>query len=180
MAKKETKIETKEIYNGKVVKLRVDKIAIEGKDDISYREVIHHNGGCSALIKTKDDKIIFVHQFRYAYNDFTLELPAGKCEIGEKPIETIAREVSEEVGIIPLHIEEMGYMYPSPGYTDEVIHLFYIDEYQECSTHFDDDEDLDRYEYNYDEVMEMINNGKIVDAKTLILIYKCQNKFKNN
>lgn len=177
MASKEIKISSKEIYNGKVIKLRVDKVNIEGKNIEANREIITHNGGCCALIKTKENKIIFVKQFRYAYNEFTLELPAGKCEIGEKPIETITREVEEEVGIIPNKIYEMGKMYPSPGYTNEIIYLYYIDDYKLSKTHFDEDEDLDTVEYDIDHVMELINDGKIVDAKTLILIYKCFHKF---
>ena len=178
MASKETKISSVEIYNGKVIKLRKDLVKIENSDVEAYREIITHNGGCCALIKTKEGKIKFVKQFRYAYNEFTLELPAGKCEVGEKPIETITREVEEEAGIIPNNIIELGMMYPSPGYTNEIIHLYYIDDYKNAKVHFDEDEDLDLLEFTMDEALEMIENGKIVDAKTIILIYKCLKYFK--
>ena len=178
MASKETKISSVEIYNGKVIKLRKDLVKIENSDVEAYREIITHNGGCCALIKTKEGKIKFVKQFRYAYNEFTLELPAGKCEVGEKPIETITREVEEEAGIIPNNIIELGMMYPSPGYTNEIIHLYYIDDYKNSKAHFDEDEDLDLLEFTLDEALEMIENGRILDAKTIILIYKCLKYFK--
>lgn len=167
------------IYKGKIIKVLLDDISIDinGIEVHSKREIVVHNGGVCALVKTKSDRIKFVKQYRYAFKQEVLELPAGKIEIGENPDCTIVREVEEEVGIIPKSIEKMGYLYSSPGFCTEIIHLYYIDDYDEAKIKFDFDEYLEEYEYTYDQALEMIRNGEIVDAKTVCLILKCQDKF---
>ena len=165
------------IYKGKIINVYNDFIAIDKKDITSYREIVEHNGGVCAVIKTKDNKIKFVKQFRYAFGEDVLELPAGKIEKGEEPDLAIAREIEEEVGVSANKIEKIGKMYPSPGYCTEIIHLYYVDDYENCQQNFDVDEDLDCLEYTYDEAIEMIKDGRIVDAKTICLLLRVKEKF---
>lgn len=177
MSCKENLVKRDIIYNGKIINVYNDVVSIENKNITSYREIVEHNGGVCAVIKTKDNKIKFVRQYRYAFGEFLLELPAGKIEKGEDPDLAIAREVEEEVGVSANKIIKVGRMYPSPGYCTEIIYLYYVDDYDDCEKHFDIDEDLDLFEYTYQEALELIENGKIVDAKTICLLLRLRNKF---
>ena len=165
------------IYKGKIINVYNDVVFLDKKNRSSHREIVEHNGGVCAVIKTKENKIKFVKQFRYAFGEDVLELPAGKIEKGEEPDIAIAREIEEEVGTSANRIEKIGLMYPSPGYCTEIIHLYYVDDYEECEQHFDPCEDLDTFEYTYEEALEMINDGRIVDAKTICLLFRVREKF---
>lgn len=174
----ERKLNSKVIYEGKIINVYCDDVYIEGLNINAKREIVKHNGGACALIKLKNGRIKFVKQYRYAVGKELLELPAGKIDPLEDENTTIVRECQEEVGILPNKVEYMGYMHLSPGFCNEVIYLYYIDDYKECDKHFDFDESLDEYEYTFDEAINMINEGIIVDAKTICLLYRCQDKFK--
>ena len=177
MSCKECLVKRDIIYKGKIINVYNDVVSLENKNMTSYREIVEHNGGVCAVVRTKDDKIKFVKQFRYAFNEEVLELPAGKIEKGEDPYYTIAREIEEEVGVSAKEIIKVGKMYSSPGFCTEVIHLYYVEDYTECDKHFDDDEDLDSFEFTYSEALKMIENGQIVDAKTICLLLRVKEKF---
>src|SRR5574344_1489375 len=179
MAYIEKTIKSELIYKGRVITVYKDEVQIEEKNINSTREVVIHNGGVCAVCKTKENKIKFVRQYRYPFKEVLLELPAGKIEKGEKPDETIIREVEEEVGAIPNNITYIGRMYCSPGFSSEIIYLYYVSDYNECETHFDPDEELDIYEYSYEEALQMIESGEIVDAKTICLLLRVRDYFIN-
>lgn len=179
MASREIQNKRTVIYEGKVIRVYLDDITIEDSNILAKREIVNHYGGVTAILRTHDNKIKFVKQFRYPYQTELLELPAGKIEKGENPDYTILRELEEEVGCHALEIEKIGVFYPTPGYSNEIIHLYYCDKYEECNKHFDFDEDLDEYEYTYEEALKMIESGEIVDGKTVCLLLRCRSKFLN-
>ncbi len=180
MSAKENKIKQINIFKGKVIDVTLDTVSIENGDSeiISEREVVHHRGGVCALIKKKNGMIPFVKQFRYAVNSELIELPAGKLNKNEEIDEAIIREVEEEVGLYPLKVTYLGKLFVSPGFSTEVIYLYFIDDYQESKQHLDSDEFLDVIELSYDEAINMVETGKILDAKTVALLYKCEKYFK--
>ena len=90
----------------------------------SLREIVHHRGGVGILFMV-DNKFIFEKQYRYALNEEIIEMPAGKLEEGEIPLEAAKRELLEETGYRPLEMIHLGDSYPTPGYSTEVIHLYY-------------------------------------------------------
>lgn len=171
----EKKIKSRIIYQGKVIHVKCDDVVLENGIK-TKREIVKHRGGVCCLVKTKENKILFVSQFRYALAEDVLELPAGKREAGEDPLTTIKRELKEEVGIIADEIIECGYIYPTPGYSSEKIYLYYVEEYREGEQEFDSDENLILHEIPIKQAYEMINDGRIKDAKTICLLMKCQNK----
>ena len=177
MAKKEFLVKRDVIYNGKIINVYNDLIKIEGTDVESRREIVNHNGGVCAVVKTKDNKIKFVRQYRYAFSEFTIEVPAGQIERGENADYTIIRELEEEVGAKVNSIEKIAVIYPSPGFSQEVLHLYYTDDYEECDKHFDFDEDLDSFELTYEEALEKIKKGEIKDAKTICVILMTRDRF---
>ncbi len=164
----EKKISSEKIYDGVVVKLRKDKI-ITQRGVESYREVISHGGG-ACVLAVKDGKVLLEKQFRYAYGEEIYELPAGKRDKGEDFFLTARRELEEETGLIPLNLKKITEIYPTPGYTDEVIGIFYADEFEKGEIHFDDTEDLTSEWVDLNEVYKMIESGEIKDSKTLIAL----------
>lgn len=164
----EKKISTENIYDGVVVKLRRDKVLTERGVE-TYREIISHCGG-ACVLAVKDGKILLEKQFRYAYDKEIFELPAGKRDEGEDFFTTAKRELEEETGLIPLNLKKITEIYPTPGYTNEVIGIFYADEFEEGVKHFDETEDLISEWVDEKEVFEMVERGEILDAKTLIAL----------
>ena len=161
-------ISTTPIYDGVVVKLRKDKVVTERGFE-TYREVIHHGGGACILV-VKDKKILLVKQYRYAYGKEIYEIPAGKRDEGEDFFVTAKRELEEETGLIPLNLTKITEIYPTPGYTDEEIGIFFADKFEQGKLNFDDTEDLSSEWVEEEKVFKMLENGEIKDAKTIIAI----------
>ena len=166
------------IYKGKILQLNVDEVILpDGKK--GEREIIHHRGGVCVLLNV-DGKIPLVKQYRYAYKEETLELPAGKLEKDEDPYEAGLRELEEETGWKAESMIDFGYIYPSPGYTNEIIHLYVAQNAHRTEMHLDDDEYIDVFYYTIDEILELIQQNKINDAKTISLVLKYCQSIKYN
>lgn len=174
----EKRLEEKEIYNGKVLRFHVDKVELEnGKN--SVRECVDHPGGVSVAVLTDKNEMLFVRQFRYPYREAILEAPAGKLEKGEDPFEAMKREQREETGTTGTGYVELGRLYPSPGYTNEVIHLYACRAESFGATEFDDDEFLQLERVPMDKAVEMVMNNEIPDAKTQVLVLKTAQLLKD-
>ena len=171
---KEKTIESELIFDGRVVKLYKDTIELPtGKQ--SFREVVKHAGGV-VILAVKDDKILLVKQFRYPFKEIMYELPAGKLEAGEDPFEAAKRELEEETGYCADKWTDLGYVYTSPGYSDEKLYLYKAENLQFTHCHPDEGEIIQAFEYTYNDVLKMINNGQINDAKTLCALLRTQIK----
>lgn len=165
---KETKLTSRRVYDGRVVKLDVDEV-ISARGNKTIREVVRHNGG-ACVLAVKDGKILLVRQFRYAYGEEMIEIPAGKLEKGEMPEATALRELEEETGLIAKNMEFMCEIYPTPGYTNERLYIYFATDFNIGKTHFDADEDLTGLWVTIDEAQKMIESGAIKDAKTVVAI----------
>ena len=172
----EKTIASKNIYNGKVVNLRVEEVELEN-GSTSTREIISHTGGC-AVIARRDDKIVFVRQYRKPIEKSILELPAGKLEIGEDPILCAKRELKEETGYLAENIVLLGEIYTSPGYSDEVIYIYYADHLIPGSLDLDPDELVSVKEIEIKEVFKMVKTGEIKDGKTLAGLAMAQSQVR--
>jgi ADP-ribose diphosphatase len=157
------------VYSGRIVELVVDDIEIKGKKTL--REVVHHPGGVGILAEVEPDRISLVRQHRYPLDRDVLEIPAGKIESGEEPERTAIRELEEETGYRPLNIKPAFSYYPTPGYCDELLHIFYVNSVEKTCTCFDEDEELEIEFYKLDETLAMIREGKIKDGKTIAALY---------
>ena len=160
-------------YKGKIIDLYVDDV-ISSTGNSCIREYVHHNGG-AGILAVKDDKILLIKQFRYPYQKDIYEIPAGKVELNEEPYNTALRELEEECGYKANSLISLGYIYPTCGYSDEIIYLYLANDFIKTKTNFDIDEDINSYWFNKDEVLEMIKNKEIVDAKTIVAIFKYLN-----
>src|SRR5690625_8024102 len=116
----EKTIQSEEIYNGKVVKLRVDEVILPN-GQTSKRELLTHQGAAAVIPVTKDHKIIFVRQYRKAVEKMLIEIPAGLIDQGERPEETAVRELEEETGYTTENLIFVTSFYPTPGYRKSVV-----------------------------------------------------------
>ena len=113
---------------------------------------------------------MFVRQYRYAYGESIYELPAGKLEKGEEPLLAAKRELEEEAGIKAKELNLLYVVYPTPGYTNEKIYVYEATEGEKVKAHLDEDEFLDVEYIALEKVEEMLKNGEIKDAKTIIAL----------
>ena len=174
MSKKEKKLTSEMLYQGKVVTLSKDEVLCPN-GNTSLREIIHHRGGVGILFKI-NDKFVLERQYRYAFDEEIIEIPAGKLEEGEIPLPAAERELLEETGYRPLEMVFLGKMYPTVGYSNEVINLFYCEKAQKEERHLDSDECIDLLYLSLEEIEEMINNNQIKDSKTIAAIYWYKSK----
>ena len=177
MDKEEKKLSGQVVYDG--------KIFIVTKDDVScpngqkaIREIVHHRGGVAILFKV-DDKFIFERQYRYALQEEIIEMPAGKLEKGETPLEAAKRELLEETGYRPLEMVHLGDSYPTGGYSSEVIHLYYCPKAVKEVRHLDSDENIELIYLSLEEIEKMIADNTIKDSKTVAAIFLYKQKVLN-
>ena len=156
------------IFKGKILQLRCDDAELpDGKP--CTREFIEHGGGACVLY-VKDGKVLLVRQYRYPYAESIYEIPAGKLDKGEEPIKTAMRELEEEGGLIAEELKLLYVMYPSPGYTNEKIYIYQALSARETTAHLDEGEYLDAEYVPLEKVKQMLLNGEINDAKTIIAL----------
>jgi len=175
-------INSKIIFNGKVFKVKLDEIKYLNSGNVSPREVVLHNGGAVILAVTNENKIILVKQFRYPFQDYLWELPAGKLDEGEAPLECALRELKEETGYSAGKIVKLGSIFTSPGYSSEELHIFLANNLSAGKTEREEgEEDMKLAEVTIDEFRNMILSGNIKDSKTIsaYLLYFL-NKFNGN
>lgn len=128
--------------------------------------------GAAATLAVKDGLVLLVEQYRPAAGRNMLELPAGTMERGEEPLACAQRELQEETGYSAEKWEALGHLYPTPGYTNEVLYLFLAGDLQPGEQHLGEGEDIKVRWIPLDEVKRMIDEGEINDAKTIIAFLK--------
>lgn len=167
-----------EIYKGRILRFHVDEVELQN-GRTSTRECVDHPGGVSVAVLTKEDEMLFVRQFRYPYKQAVLEAPAGKLEKGEDPFEAIKREQREETGTTGKNYVNLGELYPSPGYTNEIIYLYACRAESFGDTDFDDDEFLEVERIPMDKAVTMVMDNQIADSKTQVLVLKTAQLLKD-
>lgn len=165
----EKTIKVDNIYEGKILSLRVETVEMPDKK-YSKREIVDHVKGVGIIAFDGEDSIYLVSQYRKAIDEFTLEIPAGLVEVNEKPIETAKRELQEEIGYKPLDIEYLFDMHASPGFTNDKLSFFLAKNLEESKLELDEDEFLEKKSYKIEDVYNMVINGEITDAKTIIAV----------
>ena len=159
------------LYEGRIIDLRVDDVTLpDGRD--AKREYVCHRGGAAVLAVDDEGYVYLVRQFRYPYREELVEIPAGKLEKGEEAIATARRELEEEIGMTADEIVPFGLIYPTPGYTNEHLHIFLAKGLKKGSMHLDDGEFLRVERVPFESVLQRVLSGEIRDGKTCYAILK--------
>ena len=165
---KEEKLSSSTVFEGRIFRVEVDEVLLpDGKK--SKRECVRHPGGAAVLL-VKEGKIALVKQFRYLYGKELYEIPAGKLEIGEDARFSALRELEEETGYRAESCAHLLDIYPTPGYTDEIIHIYYVDRARFVGQHPDAGEFVDVEFVESGKVVKMIEEGEITDSKTICAV----------
>ena len=164
-------IDSETVFRGRVFDVKVDKIKYDSGNE-SVREVALHNGGAVVLAITQDNKIIFVRQYRHPFNEFMIELPAGKLEKGEDPYVCASRELKEETGFTAPELVKLGAIATTPGFCTEVLHIYLAKNLIAGETEREEGEyGMELLELTLEEAEEKVQSGEIFDSKTLAGLY---------
>ena len=173
----EKKISSKQIFDGKIVKLFVDEVELPN-GQIATREIVRHPGAVSVVPLTNEGEVVMVKQFRYPFERVLLEIPAGKLEPGEDPLEAVKRELEEESGVVAENIEFIGMTYTTVAFTDEKIYTYMATGLTFKESHPDEDEFLEVVKLPLDTLVNMVMSGEIKDSKTQVAILKAEKLLK--
>ncbi|WP_010274006.1 NUDIX hydrolase [Paenibacillus senegalensis] len=168
----EVTIATKPIFQGQVISLQVDTVRLPNGQTAS-REIVRHPGAVCVLAVI-DGKLLVVDQYRKPLNKMQLEIPAGKLEPGEQPELTARRELEEETGYRCGSLKHIHSFYTSPGFADELLHLYWAEDLQPGTASPDEDEFLQVELITLEEAKTCIRQQRISDAKTITAIYAWQ------
>jgi len=166
MAKPEKKLASQQIYQGHAVNMRVDTVEkADGRK--TTRDVVEHSDCIAVVVLDEQDKVLLVRQFRHPVNRFLLEIPAGGIDPGEEPIDSVRRELQEEIGYFPKKIDELGGFYSIPGYGTEYLHCFVATDLVPSRLMAEDTEDIELVRVSPNEIPRLITSGEICDAKSI-------------
>ena len=169
----EKQVETKTVFSGIIVDVRQD-IAELQNGSRAAREVVVHPGGVGIVAVTKENKVLMVRQYRYPMEEELLEIPAGKLDSGEDPLECAKRELSEETGYTAARYVDLGAIYPSPGFCKETLYLYLALDLEQGEMHLDENELLSVEHVDIDELIDQIMANKLKDAKSIIGVMKAK------
>lgn len=157
----------KEVYRGRVVNLNLETVTLPNGVTVEM-EIIRHQGA-AAVVPLKDDgTVLLIRQYRHAAGGYIYEIPAGKLDPGEEPRHCAARELEEEIGCRAASLEPLLTFFTTPGFTDEVIHIFLAAGLSPGTQHLDHDEVLEVVEMPLDAAIARVVDGTIKDGKTII------------
>lgn len=159
------------IFDGKILHLYKDDILLPNGHP-AFREYIRHQGAVCVVPLTEQKDIILVEQYRYPMKNLTLEIPAGKLDPGETPLQGAVRELEEETGLRNADLRFIGELYTSPAILTEVIHMYIATGFTAGEQHPDDDEFVRLVTMPLDKAVQKILDGEIKDAKTQAAVLK--------
>jgi ADP-ribose pyrophosphatase len=171
----EKTISTEKIFTGRVISLQVDQVVLPNGNTTS-REIIKHPGAVAIIAVTDDQKIVMVEQYRKALEKEIIEIPAGKLEKNELPEVCAKRELEEETSYECESLELLNSFYTSPGFADEIVHVYLAKglKQKENAAGLDEDEFVNLLELTLGEALEAIKDGRICDAKTVYAVQYIQ------
>lgn len=164
------------VFKGRVIEVNVERVRLPN-DAVADLEIIHHPGGAAVVAVNERREVCLLRQFRHAAEGWLWELPAGKIDNKEPPLQTATRELEEEAGVVATQWDSLGDLVSSPGVFTEVIHLFLATGLRSVATNTEADEVIEVHWKPIDEAVEMARNGVIRDAKSLVGIFRAASRF---
>jgi len=166
-----SKISEDRIYRGRILDVQQETHRLPDQREAQF-EIIRHPGGAAALPILADGRLLLIRQFRPAAEDYILEIPAGRLEPGEDGHSCVARELQEEIGFRAATITPLGFIYSSIGFCNERIHLFLARDLEKTPTAHEPDEFIEPVIVTLEKALELLQSGKIPDAKTQVCLLR--------
>ena len=157
-----------DIFHGVVFDVKKYSVTLPD-GSTGYREQVEHRGG-ACVLALEDGCVYLVRQYRLAVRGETIEIPAGKLDVGEDPAVCAKRELIEETGLVAKSMTKICGFLPSPGYTNEVIHIYFVEDFIKSEQKLDRGEFLNVMKVPAKKCYEMIESGEITDSKTIIAL----------
>ena len=154
------------IYDGRVIKLRVDTVRMPGGRE-TRREIVEHRDCVAIIAIDTDDNVLLVKQFRKPVEKELLEIPAGGIDPGEDPATTVRREMQEETGYLPRKVERLGGFYSAPGFSTEYLYLYLATDLTPSQLFAEDTESIKLVRVPISQIPSLIASGSICDAKSI-------------
>jgi len=162
----EKTLESETVFRGVLLNVVADKVELPN-GGTSIREYIHHPGACTIIAFLDEQTILFERQFRYPLRRHFIELPAGKIDPGEDPLQTARRELREECGYEASVWKHLATLHPCIGYADEHIELYLARDLKHVGHALDGDEFLEVFPLTIAEALSWVRQGRITEAKAL-------------
>lgn len=156
------------VYTGR--RFNVLKVLYRINGSLHTGEVVDFGNAVAILPFTNDGKVIILRQYRVAIDKWIYEIPAGKVEEGESPEETAVREMIEETGYRPGRLIKLITIYPSPGYSNEILHIFEARELTYIGARREKDELINVIVMDYNEALNRVLSEEVADSKTLVAL----------
>ncbi|QUW22066.1 NUDIX hydrolase [Sporosarcina sp. Marseille-Q4063] len=175
----EKTLSSQTIYDGKIISLRLEEVELPD-GNLAKRELVQHPGAVALIPITSEGKLVLVKQFRKSLNRTLIEIPAGRIEIGEEPGVTAIRELEEETGYGAHQVTYIQSFATSPGFANEIIHLYLAENLYEIDNPADGDEDefIELLEVTINEAEQLVATGEIYDAKTAFAVIYAKHQLK--
>jgi len=158
------------LYRGKIIQVNLENVLLPNGKDVDL-EIVHHPGGVAVVAEDAAGRYCLIRQYRHAIGDWLWEFPAGKREPGEAPQVTAQRELQEEAGVEAAQWQQLGQLVPSPGILTEVVLLYYARDLTHTNHTHEEAEVIEIHWLAPAQIEDMVRQGLIVDAKTLISLY---------
>lgn len=155
------------VFKGRVLTLNLERVRLPN-GRLAELEIAHHPGGAAVVAVDAEGRVCLLRQFRHAAGGWLTELPAGKLDGGEPPLECAQRELAEEAGVVARHWEKLGEFYSSPGVLTEVIHVYLARDLGATAARPEEHEVFEARWIPLQEAVELAGSGRLQDAKTLI------------
>ena len=175
----EPTIESRRIYDGRIIGVRVDTIRLPD-GGTSQREIVEHGASVVVVPVDEQGRVILVRQYRKPPEKALLEAPAGGLEEGETPEEGVLRELQEEIGFIPGSLQGMGGFWMAPGFCTEYMHAFIATDLTQSTLPPDEDENIEVEPVPLVQVPELIRSGEIQDSKSIAALLMAMHIYGNS
>ncbi len=172
------RLASKTVFDGRIARVTVDDVRFPDGDQ-RLMEVVHHPGGSAVVALDEANRVALLRQYRYVLDEWVWELPAGKNDDQEPPLETACRELADEAGVTAARWEPLGRYVTSPGIFTEVVHLFLATDLELGEASPDPDELFELHWIDFEEVLRQADRGAIVDGKTLVGLWRARAAMRN-